>query len=114
MPLIKMQTTNQISTDKQNDVMKKLSDIVSECTGKPASYVMVTIEQTPIMLAEKSGDAALFDIRGIGGLNQNVNAALTNSLCEYCSANLNIPKERVYATFTDVPRSNWGWNGSTF
>ena len=114
MPLIKMQTTHPVRPDMQDEIMKKLSDIVSECTGKPTAYIMVAIEQTPIMLAGKSGDAALFDIRGIGGLTQHVNAALTENLCDFCNATLGIPKDRVYATFTDVPRSNWGWNGSTF
>ncbi|MBN2719338.1 MAG: light-inducible protein [Deltaproteobacteria bacterium] len=114
MPLIKMQTSVAIHPENLDSVMKSLSDIVARETGKPGTYIMVTIEQTPMMLAEKSGDAVLFDIRGIGGLTQNVNASLTAGLCQFCSDELNVPANRVYATFTDVPRSNWGWNGNTF
>ena len=114
MPLIKMQTSTPIAPEKHDSVMKSLSDIIAQETGKPGSYIMVTIEQTPMMLAEKSGNTALFDIRGIGGINQNVNAAITVKLCEYCTATLNIPANRVYVNFTDIPRSNWGWNSNTF
>ena len=114
MPLIKMQTSASIDAQKHDNIMKTLSDIVSKETGKPGNYIMVTIEQTPIMLAEKSGNAVLFDIRGIGGLTQSVNAAITERLCQFCATEFNIPPERVYANFTDVPRSNWGWNSNTF
>ena len=114
MPLIKMQTSVPIDPAKQDNIMKSLSDIVAQNTGKPAAYVMVAIEQTPIMLGEQSGNAVLFDIRSIGALNQSVNGAMTESLCKFCSDELNIPADRVYASFTDVARSNWGWNGNTF
>lgn len=114
MPLIKMQSANTLAPEQEEGILKSLSDIVSKETGKPATYIMATIEQSPIMLAEQSGNAALFEIRGIGGLTQEVNAAITQGLCQLCKTELGIPPDRVYANFTDVPRSNWGWNNKTF
>ncbi|MBN2343647.1 MAG: light-inducible protein [Deltaproteobacteria bacterium] len=114
MPLIKMQTANPIDRTREEPLLKAMSDVIAKETGKPAAYIMATIEQTPIMLAEESGNAALFDIRGIGGLTQPVNEAITKGLCTLCEKELGIPASRVYATFTDVARPNWGWNNATF
>ncbi|MBN2528605.1 MAG: hypothetical protein JXR76_19605 [Deltaproteobacteria bacterium] len=114
MPLIKMQTASPIDASKQDSVMKSLSDIVAKETGKPAAYVMVTLEQTPIMMGEKNGDAAFFDVRSIGSLSPETNASITKRLCQFCNDTLNIPAMRVYVSFTDVARSNWGWNNDTF
>lgn len=114
MPLIKMQTQVPLSKEHQTSILAAMSDIIEKETGKPASVIMATIEQTPIMIAGKTDNAALFDIRGIGGLTQPINQAITKSLCTLCQEMLNIPPERIYATFTEVPRSNWGWNNKTF
>jgi len=115
MPLITLHTSSHVSDQQRNALLVSLSKTLSEGTGKPEKYVMVTInEQGAIMLAGKTGEAALIDIRGIGGFSREVNRNLTRSLCELLKDTLGLAPDRIYITFTDVPAQNWGWNGSTF
>jgi phenylpyruvate tautomerase PptA (4-oxalocrotonate tautomerase family) len=47
-------------------------------------------------------------------LSGDTNRKLTERICDVLEESLAIPPDRVYATFTDVQASNWGWNGATF
>ena len=114
MPLIMLKTSVAIPGDKTSDVLSAISQLVAEATGKPESYVMVTVEQVEGMMAGEPGPIAFADVRGIGGLTQEVNAAVSSKLCAYLEDELGIPADRIYATFTDIAASNWGWKGETF
>ena len=114
MPLIMLKTSVDIPADKTDAVLSAVSQLVAEATGKPESYVMVTVQQVEGMMAADPGPIAFADVRGIGGLTRDVNAAISSKLCTYLEAELGIPEDRVYATFTDVAASNWGLKGGTF
>jgi phenylpyruvate tautomerase PptA (4-oxalocrotonate tautomerase family) len=114
MPLLQLKTSAEVSEDQKNQLLSELSGAVASVTGKPESYVMVTVQAADISMAGSPGPAAFLDIRGIGGMDPSTNKALSAKVCEVLAGALNLPGDRVYMNFTDIPASNWGWNGSTF
>ncbi len=114
MPSIKLHTSVTVSDEKREALLSTMSNILAEKIGKPEQYVLVAIEEGPIMMSGESGPAAFADIRSIGGLNGDVNRSISVSLCDLFKEYLGIAPERVYLNFTDVPAANWGWDGRTF
>jgi len=114
MPLLKLETTGDLSEEKRTALLTKLSRIVAETIGKPEQYVMVTFSHSDILMSGKAGPAAFVDLRSIGGLSDDKNRRLTESICDVLEESLAIRPDRVYATFMDVKASNWGWDGATF
>lgn len=114
MPLLKLETTANLSDQSRTNLLAKLSRIVADTIGKPEQYVMVTVSHSDILMSGKAGPAAFIDLRGIGGLCSDTNRKLTEKICDVLEESLAIPPDRVYVTFTDVPASNWGWDGATF
>ena len=114
MPLIKIQTSVPISEGKREAILSSLSSIIAEKIGKPTQYVMVALEEGPVMMSGEVGPAAFADVRSIGGLSNAVNNAIAVSVCNLLKEYLGIPTQRTYVTFTDVSASNWAWDGRTF
>lgn len=115
MPLIVLKTNADMSPEKKNKVAGAISKIVAGATGKPEAYMMAVVEQADAAsFAGKSAKVVFADVRAIGGLTQKVNTSISKALCELCKADLDVPQEAVYITFTEVAASNWGWNGKTF
>jgi phenylpyruvate tautomerase len=114
MPLLKLETTVNLSGQSRTDLLTKLSRIVAETIGKPEKYVMVIVSHSDILMSGQPGHAAFVDLRSIGGLSDDTNRKLTERICDVLEESLAVPPDRVYATFTDVQASNWGWNGATF
>lgn len=114
MPLLKLETTVSMSEDERKPLLASLSKAVAEIIGKPEQYVIVTASQAAMLMSGSPGDAALVDVRSIGGLSGDVNQKLSQWVCKLLSEALGVPPNRVYLNFTDVEAANWGWNGSTF
>ena len=114
MPLIKIDVSNTVSDEQCHRLLPALSAMLAEITGKPEKYVMATVSKIAPMMAGKPGPAAFADIRGIGGFTPAVNKKVSQTLCALLKENLQIPPDRVYMTFTDIPAANWGFNGGTF
>jgi phenylpyruvate tautomerase len=114
MPLLKLETTVVLTDDKRKALLPALSKILAETTGKPEDYVMITLSQSAILMSGKTGDAAFVDIRGIGGLSDDVNRRLSQKVCRLLNESLGVPQDRIYLNFTELEASNWGWKGNTF
>jgi phenylpyruvate tautomerase PptA (4-oxalocrotonate tautomerase family) len=114
MPLVKLQVSIPLDAGKKDALLKLLSSMVAKEIGKPERYVMVTIEETAIIMSGKTGPAAFADIRSVGGLSDDVNRKISNKVCSLLKEHGGISGERVYINFSDVPASDWGWDGSTF
>jgi phenylpyruvate tautomerase len=110
VPLIKIETEKEIP----RDVLSALSATTAEVLGKPETYVMVSASRSKLMMSGTFAAAAFVEVRSIGGLTHEVNAALSARLCELLQDQLGILADRVYINFTDVPAHEWGWNGSLF
>ena len=114
MPLLKLETTVALTDEKRKSLLASLSKIVANTIGKPEQYVMVAVSHSDIVMSGKAGTAAFVDLRSIGGLSGDANRKLTEGICDALEESLAIPPDRVYATFTDVQASHWGWDGATF
>jgi phenylpyruvate tautomerase PptA (4-oxalocrotonate tautomerase family) len=113
MPLLKLETTVALTDEKKQALLTSLSKIVAGTIGKPEQYVMVVISPAAMLMSGKPGEAALVDIRSIGGLNNDVNRQLSQKICKLLSESPGVPLDRIYLNFTDIPAGNWGWNGDT-
>ena len=114
MPLVQC-TTNASMTDDQRGVLAvALSKAVSEIIGKPEDYVMVTLQPGTVSMAGEVEPAAMVDVRSIGGLSAELNRRLSERICGLIEDQAGVPANRTYLNFTDVPRSHWGWDRSTF
>ncbi|MBN2372414.1 tautomerase family protein [bacterium] len=114
MPLMKVKLSINLSDEKKKDLLASISKLVAECLGKPEKYVMVTIENTSIMISGGYGEGAYAELKSIGGLNSEVNRRISRKFCDLLEKSLGIPAEKVYINFIDVPASDWGWNGGIF
>ena len=114
MPLLKLQSSVDLSEAKRSELLPALSRIVTEGLGKPEQYVMVTIESASIMLAGERGGAAFVEVRSIGGLSRDVNNHLSSKICDLLKESLGITPDRVYLNFSDIRATDWGWSGRTF
>jgi phenylpyruvate tautomerase PptA (4-oxalocrotonate tautomerase family) len=55
MPLLKLETTVNLSGQSRTDLLTKLSRIVAETIGKPEKYVMVTVSHSDILMSGQPG-----------------------------------------------------------
>ena len=114
MPLIRLQTSVKMTEERQKNLLSSLSKIIAEKIGKPEHYVMVTIGDVSTMMSGTGGDAAFVEVRSIGGLNEEVNRAISAELASLLKISLGISPERLYINFMDIAAVDWGWNGKTF
>lgn len=114
MPLIKLETSADLSDEKKASLLPQLSRIIAEEIGKPEVYVMVTIEQNQMLMSGSDSAAAFADVRSIGGLTADINQAISKRLCSLLDQELGVSIDRTYINFTDIPRTHWGWNSRTF
>lgn len=116
MPLIRLETScNMPDSDTREALAQKLSACCAAGIGKPEQYVMALVkDQITMTMSGQAGPAALVTIKSIGGLDQAVNQGLSRELCVILQEALDIPPDRIYLTFSELGRSDWGWNGTTF
>jgi phenylpyruvate tautomerase len=114
MPLLQLTTNRPIMEDQEEPLVAALSRAVAEIIGKPEDYVMVTLQPGTLMMAGTAEPGAMADLRSIGGLSGDVNARLSDRVCTILHEHLDLLPNRIYLNFTDIPRTHWGWNGSTF
>jgi len=114
MPLIHITTTQHMSDEDRSALLTALSTAISETTGKPEKFVMAIVQSAGMMMSGTEGGAAFADVRSIGALGPDENAAISARICDVLRTGLSIPGERIYLNFSDVARTDWGWDGRTF
>jgi len=111
MPYLNIKTNQEISD--VSVFIKKASSAVSKASGKPESYVMISVDQkTTMSMAGSDKPAALLDYRALGLPDDR--KAFSDTLCTLISEELSVAGNRIYISMTDAERQNWGWNHSTF
>ena len=111
MPLINVRTS-LASVEDADALLKQLSALLAQQTGKPEAYVMTLMETGVLMtFAGSTEPCAYVEIKSIGALKP---PAMTAAFSDLISSRTGIPANRIYIGFDDVKASAWGWNGSTF
>ncbi len=114
MPSIDIKVSRAINQTSANQLCQKLSALLTETLHKPEQYVMVALSQAVMCMSGTDEDAAFCDVRSIGGLQPETNRAISSGVCKLLSEHLSIDPARIYLNFSNVERTNWGYNGSTF
>jgi phenylpyruvate tautomerase PptA (4-oxalocrotonate tautomerase family) len=114
MPFIHIYTTETVDQDVAQKLTANLSSIASEVLGKSENYVMVAISPAIMRMSNVPDQAVFVDVRAIGGLTPDTNRTVSERVCELLESELNIPRERMFLNFSDVPGTDWGWAGRTF
>ncbi len=114
MPYLKITTSNPVSAQPRQELLKAASQAVASELGKPEKYMMVAAETSAGMLFGGTDQPCAFlELRGIG-LPASKTAKLSKLLCRLVESHLGVAKDRIYINFADVPANLWGWNENTF
>ncbi|QWF70856.1 tautomerase family protein [Methylomonas paludis] len=114
MPFLNVNTNIKISAAEKPQLLKEVSTLIAQHTGKPESYVMVHLHDEQTMLFAGSQDPlAYLECKSIG-LSKNQVQALTKTLSHYLSTSLKLNPARIYIEFSNAPAELWAWNGATF
>ncbi|OGV32049.1 MAG: hypothetical protein A2020_14080 [Lentisphaerae bacterium GWF2_45_14] len=115
MPLVKVETSVSCDAALKEKIIKALSRICAEETGKPERYVAVVFENDAmISFGGELCSGAWVEVRGIGGLDGKVNQKISHAVCTLLNKELGIATSNIYINFTNVAASDWGCNGTTF
>lgn len=106
--------TNVKMGDKKAAFMAELSKALASGLGKPESYVAVCVNDGCDMIwGGEDTPCALGTLYSLGAINLENNkvvmAEITKLLGEF-----DVPPNKMYVNFFDVPRENIGYNGATF
>jgi len=111
MPYLNIKTNSTISDEAA--FLQQASQTVAKATGKPESYVMITLDQKVSMsMAGNNQPAAFLDYRALGLPTDR--SEFSDALCTLITEQLGVAGDRIYISMTDSERNNWGWNHSTF
>ena len=114
MPYLKLDTNLELDNKTTQDLISKSSVKLATLLGKPESYVLIHINSGQTMMIAGSTDPlAYIELKSIG-LTRDQTPSLSTLLCEFIAEELNIPANRIYIEFTDIPREMWGWDNRTF
>lgn len=112
MPLLEI-TSNTAITDSSG-IAESASKLVADILGKPETYVMVKIQaEQSLIFAGSNEPAAHVKLKSLGLPEKNT-TDLSEKLCAFISAELNISSARIYIEFASPERHMWGWDGRTF
>ncbi len=111
MPLINVRTSLK-NVENSEEILKELSDLLANLTGKPDSYVMAILDtDVPMTFAGNIDPCCYIEIKSIGALDPS---KMAKEFCSLVSSKTGIPGSRIYIGFEDIPAQLWGWNGRTF
>ena len=110
MPLLNISTNKKIKNEQM--FLAKSSDFISSLLAKPENFVLVKLSHSLTMyFAGTNEDCIFIEIKSIGSLFPS---EMSKQICEFFSAELEIPTERIYIFFQDVEPSMWAWDNKTF
>lgn len=113
MPMIKVETSVSLTTEKRDVLKAELGKAIS-IMGKPESYLMINLvdDQDLYFGGNKLDKGAYVEIKVLGSVDAGKSSAMTAKVCEILNSQLGIPDDAVYVSYFGT--ANWGWNGSNF
>ena len=109
MPYINISTSEKVEDKKK--LLEDISILISSLTNKSKRFVMAKIEDESKLFFDGNGPCCFLEIKSIGSLNPS---EMAKPICRFVYEKINIPIDKIYIYFEDVPAEMWGWNGSTF
>ena len=109
MPYINVSTSSKI--ENKQKLLEEISILISSLTNKSRRFVMAKIDDNCQMYFDDDTPSCFLDIKSIGSLNPS---EMAKPISDFVSKKMDIPTDRIYISFEDVPASLWAWNGRTF
>ncbi|GAX18969.1 phenylpyruvate tautomerase [Fistulifera solaris] len=107
-------TTNVDLGDKKMEIMKACSKAICASTGKPESYIAVSItDKADVIFGGSDAPTALGCLYSIGAIGMESNGQITAAVTDLL-APFGVDEARIYINFFDMPRANVGWSRRTF
>ena len=114
MPYVSVTTNVSVNAPTAEALLADLTEAVVVNLNKPKDYVQVGVNgNQPLQFAGTAGPTAFVELRALG-LTEELAQQMSPVLTDVIHGSLSIPAERIFLNLLDVPRSRWGWNGSTF
>jgi phenylpyruvate tautomerase PptA (4-oxalocrotonate tautomerase family) len=114
MPYISSKLTVKLSEQDKDYLKSRMGEIISEIPGKSEEWLMVAFsdEETIYFRGNNMEKAAYIEVKIAGTSEREYKNKITSLLCSLFKEKLNIPKDSIYVTFSEV--KDWGWNGELF
>ena len=109
MPYINVSTSAKVN-DKVK-LLEEISILISSLTNKSRRFVMAKIDDNCQIYFDDESPSCFLEIKSIGSLNPS---EMAKPISDFVSEKLDIPVDKIYIFFEDVPASMWAWNGRTF
>ena len=95
-------------------IITGISKSIAKHTGKPETYVAVSITDKASMIFGGTDEPAALGIMGsIGAIAMESNGAITSDVTDLLEE-FGVKESRIYINFFDLPRANVGWSRRTF
>ncbi|XP_033641516.1 macrophage migration inhibitory factor-like [Asterias rubens] len=108
MPLIKIATNVKGDSIDQEAFLKQAGVAFQETIDKPMSKVLVQLQLDQLMsFGGTTEPCAMIDVLSAGKISKEENMKYTKALTELM-AKINVPQNRMYVIFVDLPRDNIG------
>jgi len=113
-PSLLLHTNVALTPEEKDTFMGAASKAIASCLGKPESYVAVCVaDGASLIFGGSPAPAAIGCVYSLGSINKENNGALTAAISDLLAVH-DVPNNRIYLNFFDVPRENCGWSGRTF
>ena len=109
MPFINISTSAKVHDKKK--LLEEIASLISSLTNKSKRFVMAKLEDGLQMYFEDENNCCFIEIKSIGSLNPS---KMAKPICEFIHEKIDVPLDKIYICFEDIPSSMWGWNGKTF
>ncbi len=109
MPFINITTSGKV--EDKNKLLEEISILISSLTKKSKKFVMAKLEDESNLFFNDNVPCCYLEIKSIGSLNPSL---MAKPLCSFVHEKIDIPIDKIYISFEDVPAEMWGWNGRTF
>lgn len=109
MPYIATKTNVGLSGRKKQALKERFGQAIELIPGKSEDWLMLSIEDGLTMFFKGDDEpCAICQVQIFGTATEEDYAALTEKLTDILYEELEIPMERVYVTYKEIPC--WGWN----
>ena len=109
MPFINISTSEKVNDKKK--LLEEIVELIALLTNKSKRFVMAKVDDNSKMYFEDETPCCFLEIKSIGSLKPS---EMAKPLCDFVCKKLDIPIDKIYICFEDVPAEFWGWNGKTF
>ena len=109
MPYINVSTS--VKVNDKDKLLEDISILISSLTNKSRRFVMAKIDDNCQMHFGDETPSCFLEIKSIGSLNPS---EMAKPISDFVCEKMEIPTDRIYISFEDVPASMWAWNSRTF